>query len=167
PNDIVRVQLPIPRNWLADADDPILRLVVSADPPVNEVEHTTWACRKIIPHVRSDHDVRAITAPRGGHASFPCIDRRYNLTRYKPGNEKEAKGDTWLVDLSYEEKAPYPPGMDIGPQQRVAFAAELYDAAATRADPQPAMQALPIAASMTRLSVQPTPIRSPVIIRTR
>ncbi len=167
PSDIVRVQIPIPLDWLATADKPIFRLVVSADPPVNEVAHATWACRKIIPRVRPGHDVRAITAPRGGHASFPCIDRRYNLTRYKPGNEKEAEGDTWLIDLSYEEIAPYPPGMDFDPRQRVAFAAELYDAAATRADPQPAMQALPIAASMTRLSVQPAPIRNPVIVRTR
>ena len=68
---------------------------------------------------------------------------------------------------SYDEIAPYPPGMDFDPRQRVAFAAELYDAAATPADHQPAMQALPIAASMTRLSVQSEPIRSPVIIRTR
>ncbi len=167
PSDIVRVQMPIPRDWLAAADKPILRLVVSADPPVNEVAHSTWACRKIIPLVRPGHDVNAIRAPGGGHPSFPCIDRRYNLTRYKLGNEKAAKGDIWLVDLSYEEKAPYPPAMDFDPRQRVAFAAELYDAAATQADPQPALQALPIAASMTRLSVQPAPIRSPVIIRTR
>lgn len=167
PNDIVRVQMPIPLAWLAVADKPILRLVVSADPPVNEVAHDSWACRRIIPHVRPGPDVRAITAPRGGHASFPCIDRRYNLTRYKPGNEKAAEADTWLIDLSYDEIAPYPPGMDFDPRQRVAFAAELYDDAATPADPQPVMQALPIAASMTRLSVQPAPIRSPVIIRTR
>jgi len=167
PSDIVRVQIPIPLDWLAKADKPIFRLVVSADPPVNEVAHATWACRKIKPLLRPGHDVRAITAPRGGHASFPCIDRRYNLIHYKPGNEKEAEGDTWLVDLSYEEIAPYPPGMDFDPRQRVAFAAELYDDSATRADPQPALQALPIAASMTRLSVQPTPIRNPVIIRTR
>ena len=167
PTDIVRVQLPIPRNWLAEADDPILRLVVSADPPVNEVANASWACRKIKPILRPGPDDRGILAPRGGHPSYPCIDRRYKLARYKPGNEKEAKGDTWLVDLSYEEIAPYPPGMDFDPRQRVAFAAELYDAGATRADPQPAMQALRIAASMTRLSVQPEPIRSPVIIRTR
>lgn len=167
PSDKVRVQMPIPRDWLAEADKPILRLIVCADPPVNEVARRSWACRRIKPVVHPGHDVRGIRAPHGGHASFPCIDRRYNLTRYKLGNEKEAQGDTWLIDLSYEEIAPYPPGMDFDPRQRVAFAAELYDAAATRVDPQPAMQALPIAASMTRLSVQPAPIRSPVIIRTR
>jgi len=167
PSDIVRIQMPIPLAWLAEADEPILRLVVSADPPVNEVAHVSWSCRRIKPVVRPGPDVRAIKAPIGGHASFPCIDRRYKLARYKPGNKKPAQGDTWLIDLSYDEIAPYLPGMDFDPRQRVAFAAELYDAATTRADPQPAMQALPIAASMTRLSVQPMPIRSPVIIRTR
>jgi len=73
----------------------------------------------------------------------------------------------WLIELSYEEIAPYPPGMDFDPRQRVALAAELFDEGAKRSDPQPAMQALPVAASMTRLSIQPTPIRSPVVIRTR
>lgn len=167
PADIARVQLPIPLDWLANADNPILRLVVCADPPVNEVAHATWACRRIKPVLHPHPDVRGVTAPRGGHSSFPCIDRRYTLARYKPGNEKEAEGDTWLIELSYEEIAPYPPGMDFDPRQRVGFAAELFDAAATRADPQPAMQALPIAATMTHLSIQPTPLRSPVIIRAR
>jgi hypothetical protein len=166
PNDIVRVQLPIPPDWLADAEQPILRLVVSADPPVNEVAHATWACRRIRPVLHPGPDVRAVTAPRGGHASYPCIDRRYALSRYKPGNEKAAEGDMWLIELSYEDIAPYPPGMDFDPRQRVAFAAELFDASATHADPQPAMQALPIAASMTRLSIQPAVIRNPVIVRT-
>jgi len=166
-SDIVRVQLPIPLKWLAEANDPILRLVMCADPPVNEVAHATWACRKITPVLRPGPDVRAVTAPRGRHASFPCVDRRYKLLRYKPGGDKEAEGDTWLIELSYEEIAPYPPGMDFDPRQRVAFAAELYDSSATPADPQSAMQALPIAATMTRLSIQPAPIRSPVIIRTK
>ena len=134
---------------------------------MNEVAHATWACRRIRPVLHPHPDVRGVTAPRGGHASFPCIDRRYNLVRYQPGNEREAKGDTWLIELSYEEIAPYPAGMDFDPRQRVAFAAELFDAAATRADPQPAMQALPIATTMTRLSIQPTQLRTPVIIRTR
>lgn len=167
PNDVVRVQLPIPRDWLTEADQPVLRLVVCADPPVNEVAHATWACRKIRPVLHPGPDVRAVTAPRGGHSSYPCIDRRYGLSRFRPGSEKGAEGDMWLLELSYEDAALYPPGMDFDPRQRVAFAAELFDASATRADPQPAMQGLPIAASMIRLSVQPAAIRNPVIVRTR
>lgn len=167
PGDIVRVQLPIPLGWLGEADEPILRLIVCADPPVNEVAHATWACRRIRPVLHPGPEVRGVTAPRRGHPTFPCVDRRYKLAQFKPGAAKEAAGDMWLIELSYEEIAPYPPGMDFDPRQRVAFAAELFDEGAKLSDPQPAMQALPVAASMTRLSIQPTPIRSPIIIRTR
>jgi Subtilase family len=167
PNDIVRVQLPIPRDWLNEAENPVLRLVVCADPPVNETAHSTWACRRIRPVLHPAPDVRALNAPQGGHPSFPCIDRTYRLARYTRGGDKEAEGDSWLIELSYEEIAPYSPGMDFDPRQRVALAAELFDESARQADPQAAMQALPIAASMNRLSTQPTPIRNPVIVRTR
>jgi hypothetical protein len=73
----------------------------------------------------------------------------------------------WLLELSYEDITSYPPAMDFDPRQRVAFAAELFDLGESPVDPQPAMQALPIVATMNRLSIQPTPIRSPVIVRTR
>jgi hypothetical protein len=36
--------------------------------------------------------------------------------------------DLWLLEFSYQELAEYYPGMTFPPQQRVAFAAELYDA---------------------------------------
>lgn len=57
--------------------------------------------------------------------------------------------------------------MDFDPRQRVAFVAELIDRGEAPIDPQPAMQALPIAASMNRLSIQPALVRNPVIIRGR
>lgn len=167
PSDTVRIQLPIPLKWLADADEPILRLVVSYDPPVNEAALATWACRRVRPVLRLHPDGPAARAPRARHTSFPVIDRRYALGRYKPGGENAAPTDMWLIELSYQDIAPYPPATDFDPRQRVAFAAELFDAGAKRCDPQPVLQAMPIAAIMTRLAVQPTPIRSPVIVRTR
>ena len=167
PRDAVRVQLPIPRDWLHHAKRPTLRLVVCADPPVNDAAQATWACRKIIPLLHLHPDDRAVNAPRGSHPTFPVIDRVYELDRYKPKGEKPAEGDLWLIELKYEEIAPYPPGMEFDPRQRVAFAAELIDRGEVPVDPQPALQALPIAKTMTRLSIQPTPIRSPIIIRTR
>jgi len=165
--DTARVQLPIPRPWLSRAKEPILRLVVCWDSPVNEVAHATWACRKIRAVLHLGPDATWARAPSGGHPSFPVIDRRYKLSPYRPGQPRSAEGDMWLIELAYEEKAPYPPWMDFDPRQRVAFAAELVDEGESPIDPQPAMQALPIAASMNRLSIQPVPIRSPVIIRTR
>jgi hypothetical protein len=167
PADKVRVQLPIPLTWLGQAKQPVLRLVVCADPPVSEIGQATWACRHVTPVLHPGPDVRAVSAPRGGHNSFPTIFREYNLSRYKPGTERGAEGDMWLMELSYEDITPYPPGMDFDPRQRVALAAELLDLDESPVDPQPAMQALPIAASMIHFSTQPAAIRSPVIVRTR
>lgn len=167
PADKVRVQLPIPLMWLADAAKPMLRLVVCADPPVSEVGQSTWACRRISPVLHPGPDVRGVNAPRGGHVSYPTICREYRLSRYKPGSEKAAEGDMWLLEFSYEDIAPYPLGRSIDPRQRVAFAAELLDLGESSVDPQAALQALPIAATMNRLSIQPMAIRSPVIVRTR
>lgn len=93
--------------------------------------------------------------------------REYNLSKYDSTGPKTADGDLWLLELAYDEIFAYPPGMDFDPRQRVAFAAELIDRGEAPVDPQAAMQALPIAASMIRLSIQPTAVRSPVIIRTR
>ncbi len=167
PNDTVRIQLPVPLDWLRHAQIPILRLVVCYDPPVNEAAHAIWACRKVKPVLRLGPDEYAPRARAGGHPSYPLVLRRYDLGRYTPGGAKAAQGDMWLVELSYEEVFAYPPGMDFAPQQRVAFAAEICDEGSQPLDPQAAMQALPIAASMTRLSIQSSAIRSPVIIRSR
>jgi hypothetical protein len=167
PSDIVRVQLPIPLDWLAEANDPVLRLIVCYDSPVNEAANETWACRKVSPILHLGPDAASVRAPSGGHGSYPIIDRRYKLNRFKPDGEKAAEGDMWLLELSYDEIAPYPSAMDFDPRQRVAFVAQLFDHGEEPIDPQSAMQALPITASMSRLSIQPTAIRSPIIIRTR
>jgi len=165
-NDTVRVQLPIPLAWLYEAEIPMLRLVVCYDPPVNEAAIATWACRRVQARLRLSPDTPSVTAPRRAHSSYPVIDRLYHLSKYKRGNERAAEGDMWLLELSYDEIAPYPPATDFEPRQRVAFAAELFDRSATPLDPQGAMQALPIARTMTRLSVQPASIRTPIILRT-
>ena len=167
PRDTVRVQLPIPLDWLNEAESPVLRLVVCSDPPVNEAAQGTWACRRVRPVLHLGPDAPTVRAPAGSHATYPLIDRRYPLDRYKRGREKAAAGDLWLVEISYEDIAPYAPAMDFDPRQRVAFAAELFDLGEDPADPQPAMQALPIAATMTKLSIQPVPIRNPIIVKTR
>ncbi len=165
--DIVRVQLPIPLDWLAVADDPVLKLIVCYDSPVNEASTHNWACRKVSAKLRMRPDDDAVKPPRGSHATYPVIDRTYKLARYKPDGKQPAVGDLWLIEFSYEEIAPYPSGMDFDPRQRVAFAAELKDLGEAPVDPQATMQALPIAASMTRLSIQAQPIRNPIVLRTR
>lgn len=165
--DIVRVQLPIPSAWLAQAQEPVLRLVISYDPPVNESAKALWACRKVNAVLRPGPEAKAVRAPNRLHESYPLFDRDYRLSSFSAGGGHAAEGDLWLLEFTYEEKFDYPPGMEFDPRQRVAFAAELVDRGATPVDPQPSMQQLPIAASMTRLSVQSGPIRTPVIVRTR
>jgi hypothetical protein len=167
--DVVRVQLPIPLAWLDTADDPALRIVVAYDPPVNEAASALWACRKVSAKLRMRPDDDAIRPPRarGSHATYPLIDRTYRLAKFKPGTKEPAKGDLWLLEFTYEEIAPYPPGMDFDPRQRVAMAAELIDQGGSRSDPQAAMQSLPNAHLMNRLSILPHPVRNPIVLKAR
>lgn len=165
--DTVRVQLPIPLDWLRKAGNPVLRLVLASDPPVNEAAQATWTCRKIKAVLHLGPEATYLRAPAGAHETYPLIHREYSLSKYAPGNNKEAEGDLWLLELSYEEVFAYPPGMDFYPRQRIAFAAEIIDLAENPVDPQSAMQALPIATSMNRLSIQPAAVRNPVIVRSR
>jgi hypothetical protein len=73
----------------------------------------------------------------------------------------------WLLELGYEQIADYYPGIDFAPQQRIAFAAELMDKAEGPVSPQPFLQELPIATTMTRLSVPPVAVRAPIVLRIR
>ncbi len=68
--DTVRVQLPIPMDWLAHAQRPVLRLVVCSNPPVNESAHATWACRKVSAVLHLGPEAPFVRAPSGGHGSF-------------------------------------------------------------------------------------------------
>jgi len=91
------------------------------------------------------------------------VDREYNLERFSEG--VASHGDLWTVEIHYDQIAPYYSGIDFNPQQRVAFAAELWDDAEEPVNPQGALQALPIAESMNRLSVLPAIVRTPVVVR--
>ncbi len=166
PRDTTRVQLPIPIAWLSEAETPVLRIVICSDPPVNDIP-VSWACRQVVVYLRPTPDAKALRRPRGEHASYPTIIREYDLAPYKPGQQDGNKDDMWTLEFSYDEIAPYQAAMDFDPRQRVAFAAELLDRGARPISPQDALQALPIAATMNRLSIQNTPVRSPIILKTR
>ncbi len=167
--DVVRVQLPIPLTWLNAAGDPAIRIVVAYDPPVNEAASALWACRKVSAKLRMRPDDDAIRPPRARfpHNTYPLIDRTYKLAKFKRDGKEPAEGDMWLMEFAYEEIAPYPPGMDFDPRQRVALAAELIDLGDSPFDPQAAMQALPSAHLMNRLSILPHPVRNPIVLKAR
>ena len=163
-SDIARVQIPIPLQWLNDAGEPLLRIVLAWDTLVNAAVHDLWASRRVIARLRPHPDAEAL---RGtiGHQSYPMIDRLYNLARLP--STTRVIGDTWLLEVSYEQIADYYPAIDFSPQQRVGFALELFDGSANQISPQPFLQSLPITATMQRLSVPPTVIRSPIVLKSR
>jgi hypothetical protein len=164
PDDIARVQMPIPKTWYDDAEKPTLRIVVCLDPPVNAAVSDLWSTRKIAVHLKPDPSSLSLHGSRAGQGSYPLIERTYDLQKLPQGSSVD--GDIWLIEISYEQIADYYPGITFTPQQRVAFAAEISDLGQNnRVSPQAAVQALPISLTMTRLSVPPQTVRTPVVIR--
>ncbi len=165
PKDLVRVQIPIPVQWLKDCSEPRLRMVVCWDPPVNNAISGIWACRHVNVHLRLDAESRGLNpVRRPSHHSYPVLDRLWHLDRIP--NDQTVQSDEWLIDLSYDEIAEYYPGMDFTASQRVGVAMELFDAAEDApVSPQQYVQALKISSTMTHLSAIKTPVRQPVVIR--
>ena len=163
--DVLRVQVPIPAGWLDQASVPVLRLFICYDPPVNEAAKAVWACRRVRVTLHPGPDARGIRGAAPSHDSYSLYLREFRLKKYGPGEERAAEGDLWVLELQYDEIFDYPPGLDFDPRQRVAFAAELVDLGEDPVDPQPAVQALPSAASMNRFSIQASRVRTPVVVR--
>jgi hypothetical protein len=163
PGEIARVKMPIPKEWYEKAKKPRLRLVVCWDPPVNFAASDLWATRKVTAHFKPSPDSTSLYGTRGSHRSYPAIDRSYDLRKLPKG--ATLNGDTWLLELNYDQVADYYPGMEFSLQQRVAFAAEIYDDAEEPLSPHGFLQALPSAVTMTRLSIPPQGVKTPVVIR--
>lgn len=163
--DIARFQIPIPAAWLEAAKEPHLRLIVAWDPPVNAAVKHLWATRSVSAKLRMHSDAPAQRPSRSKSAgSYPLLERLFNLRRL-PG-DLAVQGDSWLIEIAYEQIAEYHPAMTFPPQQRVAFAAELVDRGGERISPQRSLQELPATKTMTRLSVPPIVSRVPVALRT-
>ena len=83
--DIARIQLPIPVNWVKDADDPRFRLIVAWDPPVNAAVKHLWATSDITAKLRMHPDAPALrTMKLNAHASYPLLERLYDLRKLPP-----------------------------------------------------------------------------------
>jgi hypothetical protein len=91
------------------------------------------------------------------------IDRIYDLQKLP--KDETVQGDVWLLELSYEQIGDYHAGITFTPQQRVAFAAEIFDAGENTTSPQMAIQSMGSAVTMSRLSIPPQAIRTPVVIK--
>jgi hypothetical protein len=163
PSDVARVQIPIPKAWHDTSQKPSLRIVAFWDAPVNAAASELWSTRKITVHLKANPDSSSLHGSRSGHESYPFIDRFYDLRKIP--KDARVDGDIWLLELSYSQIADYYAGLTFTPQQRVAFAARLYDGGDKPLSPQSAIQALPVSLTMTRLSVPPQTIKAAVVIR--
>lgn len=162
PDDIAQVQIPIPRIWCDLAEEPVLRIVMAWNSPVNVAVRNLWACRKVEGKLRPGTGQSAIHSKRGNsHPSYPISDRLYELKKHRTEN------DLWIVEISYSEICEYSSAITFTPQQKVAFAAELLDRGSKPISPQAYVQRMPIAPTMSRLSIQPSFIQSPVVIKIR
>lgn len=79
PEDMARIQIPVPSAWLAEASRPLLRLVAAWEVPVNEAVEHTWACRRIEVRLRREPTSKALMPQGRVHGSYPLLDRRYRL----------------------------------------------------------------------------------------
>ena len=163
--DVAKIKVPIPKEWLEEAEQPCLRLVLAWDPPANAAVKDVWATRSVSPKLKRYAETSARRPLKGKHSkSYPLIERHYSL--HKISTEVPEDENFWLIEIEYEQVAEYHPTMIFPPQQRVAFAAEIYDEGANKISPQSSLQSLPQSATMTRLSIPPSVARMPVVLRT-
>ena len=153
-SDIVRVQVPLPRAWLAEAISPQLRIVCAADVPANAAAENVWASRKISLSLSPNPEKQeGVKLPRGGSdakGAYPLFERTFDLSAIAANDAPH--GDSWVVILRYEDTAAgYRPGRVFLPEQRVAFVAELRDGG-EGPSPQAFVQSLPIANTLNQLS---------------
>ena len=164
--DLLRVRIPIPKDWLTDAKNAELRLCVCYDSPVNHAALKNWACRKIDITVKTEADNKAV---RGGtnraHQTYPLFFRNFNLT--KICSKTQPAYDSWIIELKYQEISPYVAGNTFDPRQKVAVVAELIDLADDPVSPHSSLQALPFASELNLLAANRSRSIAPVIIQNR
>ena len=170
PDDVARVLIPVPRSWLQSASRPALRVIGAWESPANQAVEDLWAARRVNVTLRPAAAAPALRSRgRRGHTTYPLLERVYSLDREGLAEKGlwPPSRDEWVLEISYEQIAEYPPSIDFSPHQRVGFALELVDETASPTTPQPAIQALPAAHTMVRLSVPANRLANPVVIRLR
>ena len=163
--DIARVYVPVPREWLAQASAPRLRIACAWDTPVNAAVAKRWGCRTVSAQLRHAPGAPAYTGSHNQNNGHPLWLRTYDLRADRLRQRKvRLADDLWILELSYEQVAPYYPAIEFSPLQRVGVAIELRDDEETTG-PQAAVQAIPAVHTMTRLSVSAVPIANPVLLK--
>lgn len=148
--DIVRVQLPIPKAWVAAATSPQLQLCIAWDTPACAAAESQWSCRDVNVTIHPGPDADALHGSRGKVAGYPLFRRTWKLDKAR--EKKIVEGDFWVLEFTYSEIAAYAAGHNVPQSQRVALVAEIWDAGETPVEPHSFVQSLPVAASLVRLS---------------
>ena len=166
-DEILTVELPVPGDWVKACEAPELRLVCAWETPVNAAAENIWACRKLDITLRPLGGAEALKASNTNSKGYPLIERTYAIS----GNARTEfeKNDACLLELKYThlEMAEYPAGfLDFTPQQRISLAFEIHDAQAGGPSPHVYVQALPVAASLNRLSTIIPAARQAISIKT-
>lgn len=163
-DEIARVQLPIPSEWLTLSSAPRLRLCVAWDTPVSAAAEDQWACRNVEVKLHRGPEFRAVHGSRGRVAGYPLFERWWDL---KKADEKfPAEGDLWILTFSYSQIASYAAGHAVSDSQRIGLAAEIWDAGETSEEPHAYLQALDIAPTFSRLSNTAVWMSQPITITT-
>ena len=166
PENASRVQLPIPLVWLRTAKAPRLRVVCSWNTPVNRALTGSWACRKVNIKIRPFGSNEALRGGGNAKGAYPLIDRNCDISINKLTSKNFVPSETpWVIEVDYNEIGEYPPAMTVSPQQRVGLVFEIFDDDEQPVSPQSAIQSLPFAADLVRLSVLHHPIKAPITIQ--
>ncbi|MDB6072305.1 MAG: hypothetical protein JWL81_3476, partial [Verrucomicrobiales bacterium] len=166
-DEILTEELPLPGESVKACGAPELRLVCAWETPVNSAAENIWACRKVDITLRPLGGAEALKPSNLNPKGYPLIERVYVLG----GNARAEieRNDACLLELKYThlEMAEYPAGiLDFSSQQRISLAFEIHDAQAGGPSPHAYVQALPVAASLNRLSTIVPAARQAVSIRT-
>jgi hypothetical protein len=159
PKERLRVSLPIPGAWLAEAAAPVVRVVWCWDPPVNAAVPDIWACREVDLQLRDAADASlSRKARRKKQRGSTLRSAEYDLSSdalaaRKPPIEAPSDG-LWTLDIGYTERAEVP-DPTVSNIQRVAIAAELVDRRAA-ASPRPHLDTMALTQTMNRLSTART-----------
>ena len=149
-DDIVRVQIPIPLDWVTNSESPRLKLCVAWDTPVNAAAESQWSCRDVQAKLRPAPEAKALYGSTGQIHGYPLFQRQWDLGKAR---EKDLlEDDLWTIELTYSHQAAYSAGHNVPPSQRVSFVAEIWDDAEDPLEPHSFIQSLPIASTLVRLS---------------
>ncbi len=125
-------------------------MCVAWNTPVNSAVEHQWSCRDVNVTLRPDEGADGFRGALKRVQGYPLFKRLWNLEKALEKNI--ISGDIWIAEFHYSQIAAYAAGHIVAPPQKIAFAAELWDAGEAPLEPHSFVQALPIAASMNRMS---------------